>query len=380
MGNESRLKATTIIIATTLCLFLLLYFAWTGYRSVVFYRAIKITGKGWEKSIIEFDPTLGFAPKPGAQSVEFFPEDLHIDVRFDESGFRVPVDYTDRQPASSPLILTLGGSYTFGTACAARETFPFRLAATLGGTTRNAALGSYGITQEVILARRLIPKLKPDIVVVQYSPWLVFRAVSPHRFMSAYHSIAFPFIFERDEFFDISPTTYTSAYFRVPVGEYVRGPSTILNFASFHARVGVPLSLSSDFSSVAFRYRELTGQIPIPASPSEAMVVWAYDEIRRICEASGAKMVIVLLDHGGEDLEYRELHHIDNLKKLEGVLIADAHKALWNRLANKSSPNFIREYCIWRGEPPRLIDRHPSPHAHALIAEAIVEVLRSPVH
>ena len=41
----------------------------------------------------------------------------------------------------------------------------------LGGTVLNAGKCAYGLSQMLILARRLIPRYRPDYVLVQFSPW-----------------------------------------------------------------------------------------------------------------------------------------------------------------------------------------------------------------
>jgi hypothetical protein len=40
-------------------------------------------------------------------------------------------------------------------------------------------VSSYGLSEMMVLAKRLVPIQKPDYLLVPYSPWLVGRAQSP---------------------------------------------------------------------------------------------------------------------------------------------------------------------------------------------------------
>jgi hypothetical protein len=73
-------------------------------------------------------------------------------------------------------VLALGCSFTYGAATNAENTYPYLVGQRLAGTTRNAGVSSYGLSQMMILAKRLVPAYKPDYLLVQYSPWLVDRS------------------------------------------------------------------------------------------------------------------------------------------------------------------------------------------------------------
>ena len=100
-------------------------------------------------------------------------------MRFDKNGFRVPVGDTPTESHGSPLVLTLGCSFTYGDAVYARDTYPYLVGQSLKGTTKNAGCCSCGLSQMLILAGKLIPSHKPDYLIVQYSPWLISRSLSP---------------------------------------------------------------------------------------------------------------------------------------------------------------------------------------------------------
>ena len=136
----------------------------------------KTHGPGWRGQLFAVDPTLGFASVPNAQGAEILKIGPEVQVRFDEEGFRVPMAAADVAAVGAPRALALGCSHTFGAACLAEETYANNLSRVFGFRCVNAGIPSYGLSQVLILARRLIPRYKPDYVIVQYSPWLVERS------------------------------------------------------------------------------------------------------------------------------------------------------------------------------------------------------------
>jgi hypothetical protein len=55
----------------------------------------------------------------------------------------------------------------------------------------------------------------------------------------------------------------------------------------------------------------------------------------------------------------------------EGAEVIDAHAELLRRLENADNGTYRKHYAHWRGEPPVLVDPHPNPEAHRIIAEAV---------
>ena len=90
-----------------------------------------------------------------------------IPVRHDKDGFRIPA--ADNPAAGAGvgvairLVLTLGCSFTYGATNAAEDTYPF-LVGQYPGRYDNERRGarSYGLTQMLILAQRLVPTVKPN--------------------------------------------------------------------------------------------------------------------------------------------------------------------------------------------------------------------------
>ena len=168
------------LLSGALLLMLILgYTTSLAIRSAKIHHRLSTPSRGWSRPAHRPDPDLGFAPIPGARSAHTFPIGPDIPMAYNKDGFRVPVGATSRN-RPGPRILFLGCSYTYGDACLAEETFPHKVAQAVGGTELNAGRCSYGLAQMLLLAEDLIPKHRPDLLVVQYSPWLVNRAITPY--------------------------------------------------------------------------------------------------------------------------------------------------------------------------------------------------------
>ena len=157
----------------------LIYSGYTVYRSIELYSYIKSNQRGWIGKVMKADAELGFAPIPNSHGAEIFPVGPDLPMCFDENGFRSPIENNNATSNQKPVVLVLGCSFTYGAAVYAKDAYPYLVGQSLGGITKNAGCSSCGLSQMLILARRLIPTHKPDYVVVQYSPWLVSRALDP---------------------------------------------------------------------------------------------------------------------------------------------------------------------------------------------------------
>jgi len=142
---------------------------------VVFFllaeAAVRIFGWGpLPLSIFAPHPTRMFTMAPG-RDIRFIDEEFDTRVRIGPDGFRNPVARTPDR-AGRPRVLALGDSFTFGYGVEAEEAWP----AALKGELRarglaqaeviNAGIVAYGPDQEMDLLRELLPRWRPDIVVL----------------------------------------------------------------------------------------------------------------------------------------------------------------------------------------------------------------------
>jgi len=342
-------------------------------RSTQFYRYLKASERGWTDRVFTGDDELGFAPVHGSAGRELLPMVPPIPARFDADGFRIP-DAPPPEPALRRALLALGCSWTYGAACRAEDTFALRAAAALGLRPLNAGVPSYGLAQMVLLARRLVPRERPAYVLVQYSEWLVRRSQSWVA-DTEYGYVPTPFFAAAPEGVRLHPPLFRGWAFDLPVSAYRRSVAGIFDYLAFTGRAGMPLIVHDDFQMAVLLARRRLGGLPAPGGAEEILKA-SYSEIAELCRRSGARMVVVLL--GPEPpAAWRAW-----LAGLPGVTLVDAAAALCARLPSGctnpmplADDGYVRAYAHWAGAPPRQIDLHPNPVAHAVIAEEIVRAI-----
>lgn len=341
-----------------------IYLAFTAYRTHQIYDYVKSDQRGWSGKVAKADKELGFAPIPNSRGLEIMPIGAAIPMRYDKDGFRIPVEDQLNTKNIHPVVLTLGCSFTYGAATAAENTFPYLVGNYLGGSTKNAGVCSYGLSQMVIIAKRLIPRHNPDYVIVQYSPWLVKRAVRPFA-PSYYGKIPNPYYADEGNL-AIKPPVFQTKIVELPIDDYRTSQEGFFDFFSFLGNVGLPLFLHDDFNMTAYSLAKVLRLKDRPTKNHSAVIQHAYGEISKVAEQNGAKLIIVIL---GED------HQPVSVQKdllPNNAIVVEAHSALLNRLPTMDKQSYQREYNHWRGDPAILVDGHPNEKAHRIIAEKIV--------
>jgi lysophospholipase L1-like esterase len=97
------------------------------------------------------------------------PPGATVSYRTNEVGFRgPPLDQRPRE--AGPRVVVIGDSFTFGDGVAEGDRFTDVLARRLGAAVEVVNLGvpGYASTDEVHVARRLLPKLRPEVTVLAY--------------------------------------------------------------------------------------------------------------------------------------------------------------------------------------------------------------------
>ena len=357
--------------------FVSIYTAWLGFRSLGLYRQYKESGHGWERPVRTFDPALGFRALPNVQSTEYFRHGYSVDVRQDANGFRVPVKDVALPLESAAKVMALGCSFTFGSGVLAEETFAYRVADAVEGTCLNAGVEGYGLAHMVLQTPELLTTHKPGIVLVEYAPWLVERALQPVAPTAARWTIPSPYVILDDNSqYAIHPPVFETTYFELPIGNYVRGPGSIVEAISFSRRVGVPLWFNSDRHALGYAWGTWRGNYPKAAERRPELVAWAYGEIARACEENNARMIVVVLGDGGVLPEQLPADELAALNAIEGITVVNAYAALFSPLESPTSSAYEAAYGIRNGTPPVLIDRHPNVVAHRIIAQTVIDALR----
>jgi hypothetical protein len=75
-------------------------------------------------------------------------------------------------------------------------------------------------------------------------------------------------------------------------------------------------------------------------------------------------------------LDHPFASHYQQFKALwPQVAFVDAQAALDAAVPERTLDAYQRKFAHWRGTPPRLVDTHPNPAAHAVIAHEILRRL-----
>ena len=361
-----------MMIAFTAAVLFAIFIGYGVYTSRTWYWYVKTNQPGWRGRVHRADAEFGFVPIPGSLGAQIFPIGPEVPMRFDKDGFRIPVSGTDDASAGSrsrPLLLALGCSFTYGAATYAEETYPYLLGQELGGTMKNAGVCSYGLSQMMILAKRLIPEYKPDYLVVQYSPWLTKRAQS--AFAPTYFGkLPVPYFSGEDEL-ALNPPVFKALALDLPFEVYRNSPSSIADFVSFLRHVGLPLYCHDNFNMVRYYGKLLLGRIPKPFANGSQIEKIVYGEISRVARANKTKVIVVLLGNDSHPVEFKENIFPDDF------ILVNAQAELLKRLPLVSPEAYAKEYYHWRGNPARVVDCHPNPIAHRIIADVILSKIKS---
>lgn len=121
-------------------------------------------------AVFEPHPRRMFTLAPGTE-VLFVGEEFTTEVKIGPEGLRHPA-LLPPEEAPRPRILALGDSMTFGYGVEAEESWPARLQTRLQTTgfpaaeVINAGVVAYAPDQELDLLRELLPKVRPDLVIL----------------------------------------------------------------------------------------------------------------------------------------------------------------------------------------------------------------------
>ena len=327
------------------------------------YRYVTTSQRAIYGHLTRADDQLGYAHVPGACGEDVFPIGRPVPIVIDANGFRVP-STLPANAGTSRSLLALGCSFTFGVACLAEDTFAERVGRARGMRVHNAGVGGHGLVQMLRLARRHIPALHPDVVLVQCSPWLITRARNDMA-PSYFGRVPAPyFAATADDTLDIRGPIFRSKVLDLPIGDYRIGGD---GRWAFYTHCGIPLFVHDHACLLAAH----CAGWPAPELDRRKVVRLCYGEIARLCREVGAEMLVVAL---GPD----EPGALAELQRIPGLTIVAAEAALRAALAREPElGGYEHRYWHWRGSPPQLVDTHPNALAHERIAAAVLQQLGS---
>jgi hypothetical protein len=370
-------RSTVIYIAYMAAIGLLGGYAlWVGTRAYGAYSFLKSDHLGFRGPVHRADAELGFAAVPDARGFHVFPSGPPLPMRYDGEGFRIPANQPPDAPRRRPLVLALGCSFTYGDGVRAEDAYPHLVAEDLGGTELNAGKCAYGLAQMLLLARRLIPQYKPDYVLVQFSTWLPGRGTSGFA-RATFGRVPVPYLLLRpDGTSGVHPPLFGTRVFDLPFHEFDNKRRGVGEFARFFLRAAAPLLVHDDLAMGACAIRRVLGRLPDGEQQRaqrnrEELNRVVYAEIGRVAAENRARLVIVRLSHPLEA-------HWQRLKELSpGALVVNAQAVLDEQIPSGRREDYYKLFGHWRGEPPRLVDNHPNPAAHRVIADAVVRAIRA---
>lgn len=373
-GSGGRRRFLFPLLLACLCLaaLVLAYLATAAVRGVRLQDAMAADLHGSVGKVYRADPVLGFVTAPGIDAFDPVPLGAPVPLHHDARGFRVAGGATPRAPGRRPRLLFLGDSFTYGRMVAAENTFADLTAARLGGEALNAGVSGYGLAQMVLRARQLIPDYRPDVVVVQYSPWLVARSIdefAPAETGSQERALHVPAPYYADGSpLRIAPPAFdaTPEAALVPAA---RLASVTAGRWSFFWRYALPLTWHQDTRLAGFRLRQWLGAAPRPTTDEAAVIRDAYAELAALAARHHARLLILALGSSAPLEVPGELFppHVGGV---------NGWRVLVEPLVPQTAAEYERQYMTWRGNPPQLVDWHPNEHAHRLIAEALATRIR----
>ena len=372
----SRSKKIVFALIPAFFVLVMVYAGFLLVRSNRLYRFLKTASYGWEGRVLAYDPVLGFAPVSDSRGFQLAPYAPKIPVRFDKGGFRIQAEGQDSKSRARPLVLALGDSFTFGDGVKGEEAYAFLVGEQLNGHAMNAGVPSYGLAQMLLLAQRLIPEYKPDVVLVQFSEWLVERARNP--FAPSYQGrLPVPYFTDSPgRGIVIHPPVFKTKIFDLPVSSYLYTPKSAADYLSFLVRVSLPMYLHDDVNMALYLTKLFSGIVPKPSREDGKILRHVYQNIGELCKANQCQMLIVelhdpnLFDGGITGLFRKELNG--------QAPVVDPMPALLEKLPEKSTQSYYKTFCRY-SEENDFYDIHPNAHAHKIIAELIANaILKKP--
>lgn len=320
----------------------------------------------WSQAAYRHDKILGAFPITNQTFTHNLQHGESIPVRFDTNGFRVPVSDGDRTTgAKRPMLLFLGCSFTHGYGVYAQNTFAEIIASHFGGTALNAGISGGGLSQMVLRARKEIPRQKPDVVVVQDSPWLAERGCTPFvtNLLGTFY-ITRPYYAKTSERLSIELPPFNA----VPLPQ--RGQKSVReHLLQDWFRILVQF-VRGDLQATGFYLQQLFGLRPKPATDLDAVREDGLREIASLCEQNGAQLVIVRIPRPpGEKVD------APTFAAPAGAILIDTQPALLSILSDQTEQGWLQQYAFWRGTPARIVDRHPNALMHRAIAWAVIQGL-----
>jgi lysophospholipase L1-like esterase len=182
--SERRKKLILVLISTLLTLL----FAEVALRLVGYGEMGRgsrwFAGGNHPRFLFQPDVASGYTLRPGFHGREIASgREFDVPAAIDTAGLR---DHPHTAPPR-PTILAIGDSMTFGEGVTVDRAWPAVLERASGVRTLNGGVPGYGSPQMEARLRSLLPRLRPDLVLVMLSPhWDQQRCATPFVYKGGY--------------------------------------------------------------------------------------------------------------------------------------------------------------------------------------------------
>lgn len=298
-------------------------------------------GGNHPRFLFEPDPETGYRLRPGFEGEDVAATgEFRVPVAIDGLGLRSH----GAGGARTGGVLAVGDSLTYGEGVAAGETFAARLEAALGVPVVNAGVPGYSTRQAAARAAGLLPRLRPDLVLVTFAPvWDEPRCRSPF----VYHEGFIVAAGYRDRLHPVDGNLLLEQ-----VRHRVLGPWSVALMRGSHLlRLAFPAARRLALGGGT------GGGAPDPDARRPCLA--ALEDLERRAERAGAELLIVLAESPDEEA---------------GSAAEQAAAAL----RSAGLPHLLLDDLV-DGADPGLrypLDRHWNRAGHARVAAALAPELR----
>ncbi len=326
------------------------------------------------QGLFKTDSLLGYAPKPnniGYHRVNNDKVNIEKVVYTNNEGRRISLN---KYPVSSDsMLLFLGCSFTWGDYSIAEETYPYLTSKELRMNYINAGVSGYGLAQMYLLAKEIIPQNKPIYVIVQYSPWLVDRAIS--GFTPTHFGTRFSPYFTKTKSHDtIVPPHYLCYLDEIPFSHYRHSKSGFTDRMTFICYVSSKVILAPYFKKVFFLIKQKLGIAHSPNTNKEEVEKYFYSSLYKMCKKNNSKLVVVSLDEGYSDTYTKKRFKLilpDEM--VNDIYFVQAQQALFKRASGQED----YQKRFYQQQNGIIYDDHPNYSAASIIANELINTLKT---
>ncbi|MFC2150169.1 hypothetical protein ACFLQV_01570 [Calditrichota bacterium] len=341
------------------------------FRGHVMYNMFKHQRVWREGNPLIGDAKHGWTPQPNSEGIYHFYGETR-ELKFDSIGARVT-----ESDAEGGVLLALGCSWTEGAMVEAEETFTAVAAKQLDLRPINMGRGGQGYSQMQMLAEEYVTKIRPDVVLIQYSDWLVKRSMRLYAPTHFGHRPNPYYSRNAAGNFEINPPVFYHEISAYPGQSYRNNKFGPLEYTSFQYHIGLPFVLRDLYMLNLTKLKTRLDMTPKPLEMSEGnqkrLTGFFYSKLVDLCLENDAKPVIVCIGSDPVSPQTQEI-----FENIDSAVVVNAVDSMYSQLDEPTREQYYMRYGFWSGDPPELVDKHPNAKSHEetgrLIADAIISI------